>query len=105
MQNQLELFAFTVWGIWTQRNRTRVQQPGCSLQHLVQESKGRLAEFLDISSLPQPRPPLPRAQWKPPPTGLVKINFDGAVFSNVNKSRVDVVARDCNGLILASTSQ
>ena len=39
MQNQPELFAFTVQGIWTQRNRTRVQQPGCSFQQLAQESK------------------------------------------------------------------
>jgi len=40
-----------------------------------------------------------------PTNGSCENNFDGAVFSNVNKSRVDVVARDCNGLILASTSQ
>ena len=46
MQNQPELFAFTVQGIWTQRNRTRVQQPGCSFQQLAQESKCRLAEVL-----------------------------------------------------------
>ena len=46
MQNQPERFAFTVQGIWTQRNRTRVQQPGCSFQQLAQESKCRLAEVL-----------------------------------------------------------
>ena len=46
MQNQPERFAFTVQGIWTQRNRTRVQQPGCSFQQLEQESKCRLAEVL-----------------------------------------------------------
>ncbi|KAL0006865.1 hypothetical protein SO802_008367 [Lithocarpus litseifolius] len=104
-QKQPELFAFTVWGIWTQRNRTRVQQPGCSLQQLAQESKCRLTEFIDINPLPQPRPPLPRARWKPPPTDLVKINFDGAVFSDVNKSGVGAVARNCNGAVLASMSQ
>ena len=34
-----------------------------------------------------------------------EINFDGAVFSDVNKSGVGVVARDCNGSVLASMSQ
>ena len=35
----------------------------------------------------------------------MKINFDGAVFSDVNKSRVGAVARDCNGSVMAFMSK
>ena len=35
----------------------------------------------------------------------MKINLDGAVFSNENKSGINVVIRDCSGLVLASCSK
>ena len=36
---------------------------------------------------------------------MVKINLDGAVFSDENKSGINVVIRDCSGLVLASCSK
>ena len=36
---------------------------------------------------------------------FVKVNFDGAVFSDSNKSGVGVVIRDNNGDVLASFSE
>ena len=38
--------------------------------------------------------------WVSPPANLVKINFDGAVFSKDNFSGVGAVIRDENGLVL-----
>lgn len=93
-----ELFAFMVWSIW---NQTRVSQPSYNLHQLSQVSKARLDEFLST----HPRPPRsllqPRAYWKPPSNDWVKINFDGAVFSEVDRSGIGVVVRDKNGLVLA----
>ena len=39
MQNhqQLVLFAFTAWVIWTNRSQTRLHLPYCNLQQLIQE--------------------------------------------------------------------
>ena len=43
--------------------------------------------------------------WVPPPANLVKINFDGAVFSKDNFSGVGAVIRDENGLVLGSCTK
>ncbi|XP_075650250.1 uncharacterized protein LOC142620837 [Castanea sativa] len=41
-------------------------------------------------------------RWRPPPVELVKINFDGAVFTNENKSMIGVIIRNDEGLVMAS---
>ena len=100
-----ELFAFMVWAIWSQRNKTRLQQPCCNLQQLAQDCEAQLAEFLDINPLPRPRPSQSQAHWQPPQANAVKINFDGANFSELKKSSIGVVIRDSAGQVLASMSQ
>ena len=47
----------------------------------------------------------PRTRWQPPPADLMKINFDGAVFSSVNVSGIGVVIRNNLGQVIASCSQ
>ncbi|XP_075655185.1 uncharacterized protein LOC142625399 [Castanea sativa] len=44
-------------------------------------------------------------RWLPPPVNVVKINFDGAVFSKENKSGVGVVVKDVKGLVLTSCAK
>ena len=62
---------------------------------------------LYASILPQPMPtrPQPEVVWKPPPSGIFKLNFDGAAFKSENKSGVGVVIRDCKGQIIASLAK
>ena len=98
-----KLFAFMVWSR-NQRNQTWVSQPSYSLHQLAQVSKEHLDEFLSIHSRPLPCPPQPRVYWKPPPNDLVKINFNDAIFSEVNRLGIGVVVHDKNGLVLASLS-
>ena len=54
---------------------------------------------------PPPRPPQPRAYWKPSPNDFAKIVFYGATFSELNSSIIGVFVRDKNGLVLTSLSQ
>lgn len=42
---------------------------------------------------------------KPPPSGAVKINFDGAIFPKEKKSGIGVVIRDNRGPVIASCSK
>ena len=44
-------------------------------------------------------------RWRCPLAGLVKINFDGAVFGASNMFGIGMVIRDSNGAVLASCSQ
>lgn len=53
----------------------------------------------------QPRSRRGGNRWRTPPLGLVKINFDGAVFEDANMSGVGMVIRDNNGFVLASCSK
>ena len=41
-------------------------------------------------------------RWRVLQVGFVKVNFDGAVFGELNKSGVGVVIRDNNRAVLAS---
>ena len=54
-------------------------------------------------------PKIPRTarsvRWKPPPPGMVKVNFDGAIFSTQSSAGLGMVVRDQAGLVLATLSQ
>ena len=43
--------------------------------------------------------------WKPLATHWYKVNFDGVIFYSVNSAGLDVVIRNCEGLVMASLSQ
>ena len=44
-------------------------------------------------------------RWQAPQAVFVKVNFDGAVFGELNKSGVGVVIKDNNEAVLASCSE
>ena len=46
-----------------------------------------------------------RTRWQPPLADLIKINFDGAVFSSDNAAGIGVVIRNSSGQVIASCSQ
>ncbi|XP_075633348.1 uncharacterized protein LOC142605796 [Castanea sativa] len=45
------------------------------------------------------------ARWSATQAGFYKINFDGSLFTSLDRANVGVVIRDCNGLVMASLSQ
>lgn len=100
-----ELFAMTVWGIWHRRNQVRLCIPCCNTDQVAPQAKENLAEF--NAALPPKLPRLLRQKvaWKPPPDpSLFKINFDGAVFTEEKKSGIEVVIRDYQGQVIASST-
>ena len=110
-RNSAELFAMTAWSIWTQRTQVRLNQAASTVHHIAQLSKDKHAEFLACQStstaswIERHARSRRRNFWEVPPADMVKINLDGAVFSDENKSGINVVIRDCWGLVIASCSQ
>ena len=44
-------------------------------------------------------------RWRPPQYGLVKVNFDGAVFGNSNMSGIGAIIRNHDGAVRASCAE
>ena len=54
---------------------------------------------------PVSAPSTGRVTWIPPPENSLKINFDGALFKDINKAGLGVIIRDNQGQVLASLSE
>ena len=71
---------------------------------LLQASQA-LQDFLHAFPPAQPSVTSPRVRWIPPPASSLKINFDGALFEDINAAGLGVVVRDHRGLVLASWAE
>ena len=79
------------------------------LHQIVEVSRISLTEYhsrlSDTESQVEPRGHHLQTKWLPPLVNLVKINLDGEVFSKENKSRIGVVVKNENGLVLGSCTK
>ena len=69
--HHLELFAVTVWKIWNQWNRVRLNQPADSVHQIAHISKVWLADYHARqvnSDIPVQQNWRPRKHWIPPPS-------------------------------------
>jgi len=106
--HNMELFATSVWLIWTQRNQMRLSQPCLSVHQIPSSTKERVAEFVVTQPAPaiiRPDLTLLRAMWRPPIPDVVKMNCNRAIFKEQKKSGIGAVIRDSNGLVMASMSK
>lgn len=72
---------------------------------LASQAKEKLVEFLAVLPPTPPAVPRPMVKWKPPEASCFKINFNGAIFRNENRSGIGIVVRDHTGSIIASLAQ
>ncbi|KAG6667228.1 hypothetical protein CIPAW_01G086600 [Carya illinoinensis] len=87
------------WGFWYRCNQwmyeEQVLTPDQVLEHalsLYQENKA-VAEALKLGQRY-------RCSWQPPPSSVLKLNVDGATFSDQCRSCIGVVLRDDKGHVL-----
>ena len=108
-QNNTELFAMTAWMIWRQRNQVQLYQAACNVYQIAQQSKKMLAEYQACQTTPTmsllERQTRSRQCWRAPPADIAKINFDGAIFFDENKSGISIVIRDNSSLVIVSCSK
>ena len=104
----LELFAYTAWMVWNQRNKACVNQQAVSLHQVAEQVKQKLAQFranLQNTEVQVKDSSIGGSRQRSSQAGLVKINFDGAIFSESNQFGIGVVIQDNNGAVLASCSE
>nr|XP_023905622.1 uncharacterized protein LOC112017406 [Quercus suber] len=61
------------------------------------------AQPATLTLLPSPQRSTPK--WEPPPSPLLKINFDGAVFKDKGEAGMGVVVCDSQGKVIASLAE
>lgn len=104
----LELFAYTAWMVWNQRNKARLNLQVIPLHQVADQAKELLAQYrvkLQVPKVQLMNSGSRGSRWRCPQVGLVKINFDGAICSEANMSGIGVVIRDDKGAVLASCSE
>ena len=99
------MFATTAWTIWNQRSQICLHQNCYTTNQLSQVSKDHVVEFLAISPARIPPTRQTWVTWKPSPLDSFKINYDGAIFCQDNKSRIGVIIRDNCGMVINALAQ
>ena len=96
----LELLAYMAYTVWNQRNKVKPNLQASPLHQVAAQSIELLASSMQVRSNRTGG-----NRWQAPQASFVKVNFDGAVFGELNKSSVGVVIRNNNGAVLASCSE
>ncbi|KAL0001832.1 hypothetical protein SO802_015613 [Lithocarpus litseifolius] len=100
---EFELFLFQAWLIWNQRNtithRGVMQEPS----RLVRRTMEFLEEYKEAQQHLTSQPTVARsATWSLPLKTCFKLNFDAAIFNDINASSFGVVIRNEVGEVMAT---
>ena len=104
----LELLAYMAWIVWNQRNKVRLNFQACPLHQVTEQTAELLAQYRankEASGTQVRSHENGGNRWRALQVGFVKVNLNGAVFEDSNRSGVGVVIRDSNGAVLASCSE
>ena len=101
-----KLFAYMGWRIWFNRNAKRVGSTSLSTVKIYNDAMEWLQEYHSVQEGPIQQDMVSHSnQWRPPPPSAYKINFDGATFIDTDSTGLGVVARDSEGMVIASLSE
>ena len=86
------------WSIWERYNRVCLNQETWKVEEVVQCASELLCEFWDVQKKGNRIVDHSEGlRWKPPDSGLYKINFDDALFADQGSAGIGVVIRDWEG--------
>ena len=76
------------------------------MEKIYNDAVKRLQEFHSVQVEPLNQAAIPHpTHWLPPPQSVYKLNFDGATFLDMASVGLGVVARDSDGMVIASLSK
>ncbi|KAL0011815.1 hypothetical protein SO802_006923 [Lithocarpus litseifolius] len=90
------------------RNRRNVLHFGrlaFPVRSICSKAGSYLQEFLQAQTEESAPPRAPAVQqWRPPDSHCFKVNFDAAVFCDLNRAGLGVIVHDCEGAVLGALS-
>ncbi|XP_042959454.1 uncharacterized protein LOC122294624 [Carya illinoinensis] len=103
LSNLARFFCFA-WGFWFRRNKLEFDHKILSPSHVISLSLGLLHSYkaVVIKSRMQARS---HFSWKAPPVGVLKLNTDGAIFSDAHKAGIGAILCDSSGHVLMAVSK
>ena len=103
----IDLFAVIMWLIWGRRNAARQDESTLDYLHIRSKAEVFLQDFKaakeDDRRVAAVVSRFPR--WIPPIPDQFKINFDGAVFSDLDAAGLGVVIRDSRGRVIGALAE
>ena len=101
----LEIFFVTSWAIWYNRNQ-KVFEDVCNLAAQIWCITNTIRwEFKEVARLCLQRQNNEASGWRAPPSGMYKINVDGATSIDGRPFSVGVMIRDSKGNLVAALSK
>ena len=101
----LDLFASVCSTVWYRRDEIRLKHSVYPISQMLLQASQALQDFLHALPRAQQSVTSPRVRWIPSPASSLKVNFDGALFKDINAAGVGVIVRDHRGLVLASWAE
>ena len=106
-RTDVNLLCIIMWLIWSRRNSARVGDSLVEYHHIRAKAEVFLLDFQSAQVLDQciPTACSKAVRWMPPISPLYKINFDGALFSDIGAASLGVVIRDSCGLVMGALAE
>ena len=96
-ERNLDIFASVCLTVWYRRDQSRLKHSVYPISQMLLQASQALQDFLHALPPAQPSVTSPRFRWIPPPASSLKINFDGALFKDINAAGLRVVVCDHGG--------
>ena len=64
-----------------------------------------MQEFQQVWCYPSKKVRAQRSRWKPPDTGFVKANFDGAIFEDISVASIGVAVQNEHGEVVVAMAE
>ncbi|CAA7042886.1 unnamed protein product [Microthlaspi erraticum] len=106
-EKNFQTVLWLLWRLWKSRNSLVFQRRSIHWRSLIRYVNRDVMEFLNTQELMQGIFPIgnggsrpnrtPEGKWRPPPTGWVKCNYDGAFHNRDVSSNAGWIIRDENG--------
>ncbi|KAK8579969.1 hypothetical protein V6N12_070262 [Hibiscus sabdariffa] len=99
-----EYFIILAWSLWSYRNSKVHDNAFRTVKDIACDISAYAAMLHNLWSTPITLLPSQTVSWIPPPENVVKVNFDASFNSIMKTSVLEIIIRDADGFILATSS-